>query len=50
MYTNIFHSKVLPYLLTNWDFWFENIPSGNPATPLGKRVLGSSREQMPMKH
>jgi hypothetical protein len=25
-YTNIFHSKALQ----NWDFWYENIPSGNP--------------------
>jgi hypothetical protein len=25
-YTSIFHCKALQ----NWDFWFENIPSGNP--------------------
>jgi hypothetical protein len=25
-YTSIFHSKALQ----NWDFWFENTPSGNP--------------------
>jgi hypothetical protein len=22
----------LPKMLPNWDFWFENIPSGNPAS------------------
>jgi hypothetical protein len=30
-YSNIFYfkpSKIYPI----WDFWFENIPSGNPAT------------------
>jgi hypothetical protein len=26
----IFHSKVLQ-IYPNWDFWFENKPSGNPA-------------------
>jgi hypothetical protein len=25
-YTNISHCKIYP----NWDFWFENMPSGNP--------------------
>jgi hypothetical protein len=25
-YTNIFN------IYPNWDFWFENIPSGNPAS------------------
>jgi hypothetical protein len=29
-YTNLFHSKALQNL-PNWDFWFENKPSGNPA-------------------
>jgi hypothetical protein len=28
-YTNIFHCKTLQNLKT-WDFWFENMPSGNP--------------------
>jgi hypothetical protein len=28
-YTKTRHSKIYP----NWDFWFENIPSGNPAEP-----------------
>jgi hypothetical protein len=28
-YTNIFHSKALQNL-PKLDFWFENIPSGNP--------------------
>jgi hypothetical protein len=31
-YTNIFHCKTLP----NLDFWFENKPSGNPASVDGK--------------
>jgi hypothetical protein len=26
-YANIFHCKIYP----NWDLWFENMPSGNPA-------------------
>jgi hypothetical protein len=38
-------SKIYP----NWDFWFENIPSGNPATtcpldinwPTAKPILNS---------
>jgi hypothetical protein len=25
-----------PKLYTNFDFWFENIPSGNPALQVGK--------------
>jgi hypothetical protein len=29
-YTSIFRSKVLQ-IYPNWDFWFENKPSGNPA-------------------
>jgi hypothetical protein len=28
-YNNIFHSKTLKNY-PNWDFWFENKPSGNP--------------------
>jgi hypothetical protein len=28
-YTDTFHSKALQ-ILPNVDFWFENIPSGNP--------------------
>jgi hypothetical protein len=30
-YNNIFHSKALQ-IYPNWDFWFEKMPSGNPAT------------------
>jgi hypothetical protein len=33
-YIKIFQSKTLQNL-PNWDFWFENKPSGNPA-PIGK--------------
>jgi hypothetical protein len=30
-YTNILNSKALQNLIyPNWDFWFENKPSGNP--------------------
>jgi hypothetical protein len=28
-YSNIYHSKDLQIYI-NWDFWFENKPSGNP--------------------
>jgi hypothetical protein len=28
-YSNLFHSKALKNY-QNWNFWFENIPSGNP--------------------
>jgi hypothetical protein len=28
-YTNIFNRQALK-IYPNWDFWFENIPSGNP--------------------
>jgi hypothetical protein len=28
--TNIYHSKTFQKF-SNWDFWFENIPSGNTA-------------------
>jgi hypothetical protein len=33
-YTNIhfnIYFKTLQNLPENWDFWFENIPSGNPS-------------------
>jgi hypothetical protein len=36
-YTNLFHSKALQYN-PNWNFWFENVPSGNPVTA-EKKVL-----------
>jgi hypothetical protein len=26
-YANVFHCKIYP----NWDYWFQNMPSGNPA-------------------
>jgi hypothetical protein len=29
-YTNIFHCMTVQNL-PNWDFWFENLPAGNPA-------------------
>jgi hypothetical protein len=29
-YTNIFHPSALQNI-PNWDFWYEKIPSGNPA-------------------
>jgi hypothetical protein len=28
-YTIIFHFKAFQNI-KNWDFWFENVPSGNP--------------------
>jgi hypothetical protein len=31
-YNKLFHSKTLQKIYPNWDFWFENIPSGNPAS------------------
>jgi hypothetical protein len=32
--TNIYYSKAKIY--TNWDFWFENKPSGKPGWRAGK--------------
>jgi hypothetical protein len=32
-------SKIYP----NWDFWFENIPSGNPAPDMGTNQKRSKR-------
>jgi hypothetical protein len=29
---NIYHCKALQNLSQYWDFWLENIPSGNPAS------------------
>jgi hypothetical protein len=29
-YNNIFHSKSLQ-IYPNWNFWYENKPSGNPS-------------------
>jgi hypothetical protein len=29
-FTNTFHLKTRQTLPPNWEFWFENIPSGNP--------------------
>jgi hypothetical protein len=43
-YINLFHSKALQIFFPNWDFWFENIPSGNPerdlrlAKNVGKKI------------
>jgi hypothetical protein len=28
-YEAIFHCKILQIFFPNWDFWFENKPSGN---------------------
>jgi hypothetical protein len=39
-YTNIFHCKT-PKIYPNWVFWFENMPSGNPALQL--RQIASNR-------
>jgi hypothetical protein len=33
-YTKIFPFLGVSKMYKNWDFWFENIPSGNPATGL----------------
>jgi hypothetical protein len=30
-YTSIFYIPRLSKIYQNWDFWFENKPSGNPA-------------------
>jgi hypothetical protein len=35
-YINIFQSKIYP----NWDFWFENEPSGNPAERNAQLYIG----------
>jgi hypothetical protein len=37
-YTNIFHYKILQ-IYPNWDFWFENIPSGNPDTQVKCKII-----------
>jgi hypothetical protein len=37
-YFNIFHSKVRQ-IYPNWDFWFENKPSGNPGHGLNYHSL-----------
>jgi hypothetical protein len=34
-YTSIFHSKASK-IYPNWDFWFENKPSDNPAENAAK--------------
>jgi hypothetical protein len=33
-YTGILHCKIYP----NWDFWFENIPSGNHGWMVGRQM------------
>jgi hypothetical protein len=45
-YINIFQSKFTIY--PNWDFWFENKPSGNPATSVLIRKLLSSVKNHPV--
>jgi hypothetical protein len=37
-YTKIFHSKTLK-IYSNWDFWFENKPSGNPVFQSEKKLF-----------
>jgi hypothetical protein len=44
-YTNIFHCQDPPKFKQNWDFWSENIPSGNPATQAGARTHCRTRAQ-----
>jgi hypothetical protein len=39
-YTKIFHSKIYP----NWDFWFENLPSGNPGPEIGENTTINLKE------
>jgi hypothetical protein len=39
-YTNIFHHKIYP----NWEFWYENIPSGKPV--LNSKKIAFSRQLM----
>jgi hypothetical protein len=39
-YTNFFHCKALQFY-PNWDFWLENIPSGNPGA-MGREIYGGS--------
>jgi hypothetical protein len=40
-YTKIFPYKIYP----NWDFWFENKPSGNPARNREASTFGFLRMQ-----
>jgi hypothetical protein len=35
------HSKALQ-IFPNWDFWYENIPSGNPGQRFGAGILSSA--------
>jgi hypothetical protein len=37
-YTNIFHCKILQ-IYPNWDFWFENIASGNADTQVKCKII-----------
>jgi hypothetical protein len=37
-YTNIFQCKIYP----NWYFWFENMPSGNPAINIESQHLSTT--------
>jgi hypothetical protein len=34
-YKQTFSIPMTSKFFSNWDFWFENIPSGNPAMHLG---------------
>jgi hypothetical protein len=39
-YTNLFHCKTLK-IYPNWDFGFENMPSGNPAKQIESFLSGT---------
>jgi hypothetical protein len=48
-YTNIFHCKALKKTYPNWDFWFENVPSGwQPCVSCHFKVH-SARQVVPRK-
>jgi hypothetical protein len=42
IYTKNFHSKALK-IYPKWDYWFENIPSGNPAQQVKIERVGGGR-------
>jgi hypothetical protein len=46
-YTNLFHSKGIK-LHPNWDFWFENIPSGIPVLQVSEVEADFKFDRSPM--
>jgi hypothetical protein len=41
-YTNIFHRKPPPKIYPSLDFWFEDMPSGNPGVSVTATVIGKT--------